>query len=36
MPEALRSGEIDAVIAMPPRSLEIEAAGIARPIFDSS
>ncbi|MGH8176072.1 MAG: ABC transporter substrate-binding protein [Steroidobacter sp.] len=36
MPEALRSGKIDAVTSYPPHSTEIEAAGMARPIFDSS
>jgi NitT/TauT family transport system substrate-binding protein len=36
MPEALRSGKVDAVLSYPPNSSEIEAAGIARSIFDSS
>lgn len=36
MPEALRSGTVDAVPSYPPNSSEIEAAGIARPIFDST
>lgn len=36
MPEALRSGKVDAVTSYPPNSSEIEAAGIGRPIFDSS
>jgi NitT/TauT family transport system substrate-binding protein len=36
MPDALRTGEVDAVTSYPPNSAEIEAQGIARPIFDSS
>jgi NitT/TauT family transport system substrate-binding protein len=35
MSEALRTGKVDAVTSYPPNSVEIEAAGIARPIFDS-
>ena len=35
MPEALRTGKVDAIASYPPNSSEIEAAGIARPIFDS-
>ncbi len=35
MPEALRSGRVDAVTSYPPSSDELEAAGLARPIFDS-
>lgn len=36
VPEALRSGKIDAVMTYPPNSTEIEEAGIARQIFSSS
>jgi NitT/TauT family transport system substrate-binding protein len=35
MPEALRSGEVDAVVSMPPDRSAIDDAGIARQIFDS-
>lgn len=34
--EALRSNEVDAVMSYPPRSTEIESAGLARPIFSSA
>ena len=33
--EGLRTGRIDAAASYPPNSSQIEAAGIARPIFDS-
>jgi NitT/TauT family transport system substrate-binding protein len=35
MLEGLRSGRIDAAASYPPNSSQIEATGIARPIFDS-
>jgi NitT/TauT family transport system substrate-binding protein len=35
MPDALRTGEVDAVTSYPPNSSDIEAQGLARPIFDS-
>lgn len=35
MPEALRSGKVDAIVSFPPDSEPIEKAGIARTIFDS-
>lgn len=35
MREALRTGRIDAAASYPPNSSQIEASGIARPIFDS-
>jgi NitT/TauT family transport system substrate-binding protein len=35
MPDALRSGKVDAITSYPPNSSEMEAAGIARAIFDS-
>jgi NitT/TauT family transport system substrate-binding protein len=35
MPDALRSGKVDAVFSFPPDSKAIEDAGLARPIFDT-
>jgi NitT/TauT family transport system substrate-binding protein len=35
MPDALRSGKIDAVTSYPPHSTQIESEGLAHPVFDS-